>query len=42
MTLPGGGGVRHFDEKMLKKSLFRRLWGENGHNSINIKDSALE
>ena len=25
-----------------KKSFFERLWGENGHNSINIKVSALK
>ena len=29
----------HFDEK---KSFFKRLLWENGHNSINIKISALK
>ena len=44
LTLPGGGGGGgggggHFDEK---KITFQRLWGENGHNSINIRASALK
>ena len=38
----GGGGGCHFDEKNPKKSLFPRLWGENGHNSINIRAIALK
>ena len=32
----------HFAEKTKKKSFFERLWGENGHNSINIKPRALK
>ena len=28
--------------KNAKKSFFERLWGENGHNSINIKPRALK
>ena len=39
LTLPGGG---HFDEKIPKKSLIPTLWGENGHNSINNRASALK
>ena len=35
-----GGG--HVDDKIPKKSLFQKLWGENGHNSINIRASALK
>ena len=34
LTLPGG----HFDEK----KFFFWLWGENSHNSIDIKASALQ
>ena len=38
LTLPGG----HFDEIFFKNSFFRRLWGENSHNSINNRASALK
>ena len=37
LTLPGGVTLTK-----KKKSLFQRLWGENGHNSINITASALK
>ena len=32
----------NFDEKIKQKSRFQRLWGENGHNSIDIRASALK
>ena len=35
----GGGGGSLWRKK---KSLFQRLWGEKGHNSIDIRDSALK
>ena len=40
----GGGGVGWGGlwRKFKKKSFFERFWGENGHNSINIKVSALK
>ena len=41
--LAEGNPSCHFDEKKFKKkSFFERLWGENGHNSLNIKVSALK
>ena len=32
----------HYDEKIQKSPLFQRLWGENGHNSINIRAGTLK
>ena len=45
LTLPGGGGGGGggiLTKKIPQKSLFPRLWGENGHNSINDRASALK
>ena len=32
----------HFDEKIQLNSIFQRSWGENGHNSINMRASPLK
>ena len=39
LTLPGGVTLTKFKKK---KSFFERWWGENGHNSLNIRVSALK